>query len=180
MTGRELTSLAIRLFAIYVLVRAVLAIPALVQVLYGLGGQAYLTPDSAWFWGVGAFAVVLLVVLAVVLWRLATRFVGPAPAASGDGPSMTVDEPFVLSVLGLYLAFKGLLQIAFLAIGAYSALGPTGPLEHGLKAQTIAYMLGYLVQLLLGLTLILRSHGWAALLRRLREAGLKAKPSAGA
>jgi len=176
MTGREITSLAIKLFAIYVLVRAVLAIPALVQVLYGPGGRAFLAPETIWLWGIGAIAVALLIVLAVVLWRLAGRVVRAAPGASTEAPSVAVDEPFVLSVVGLYLAFKALLQIAFLAVGAYAALGP---LQQDFQAQTIAYIAGYVVQLVLGLALMLRSRGWALVLRRLREAGLKAKPSEG-
>ncbi|MEJ2508480.1 MAG: hypothetical protein P8009_03190 [Gammaproteobacteria bacterium] len=177
MTGREITSLAIKVFAIYVLVRAVLTIPVLVQVLYGLGGQAYLNPESAWSWGLGAVAVLSLLVLFVVLWRLANKFVPPADQRSTDDNVVAVDGAFVLSVLGFYLTFEGLMRIAFLSIGAYASMNHSdGRLIHDVKWQTIAHLLCYLLQAAVGLSLILRGNGWAALLNRLRHAGLKAKP----
>lgn len=176
MTGRELTSLAIKVFAIYVLVDAVYAVAGLVTTLLANRQWAYARLPFIWFWALGAVAVVLLFTFCVVLWRLSKRLVKPAGVSRGAPGDAPISEAFALSLLGLYLVFEGLLRIAFLAEGAYAALAGTGgSLAHGISNQTVVYTGCYTVQIIVGLTLILGGHWWARLLRRLREAGLGAK-----
>lgn len=180
MTGREITSLSIKLFAIYVLVNAVLAIPTFVMTLVGFAGQSYLTPESVWFWALGVIAVLSLLVLFVVLWRLANRFVEPHEDTSDNTSPLAIDEPFVLSALGLYLSFDGLMRIATLSVRTYVSVGQNHvSLSTAANAETIAYIVCYCFQVIFGLTLVLRSRGWAALLHRLRNAGLAAKRPVG-
>lgn len=176
MTGRELTSLAIKVFAIYVLVQAVFAVAGLVVVLHE--GRTWLSQglSTFWIWALGAVAAALLFIFVVVMWRLSRKIVQPPPFGLPETNAASITEAFVLSVLGLYWVFEGLLRSALLSLGTYAALSSFAGTEvHGVWARTIAYLGCYGVQIVVGLTLILRTNGWAALLRRLREAGLGSK-----
>lgn len=173
MTGRELTGLAIKVFAIYVLVNAVYAVAGLVTTFLANRDGLYEGLPFFWFWVLGAIAVVLLFTFGVVLWRVSKRTIEPPKPSAGESGIATISETFALSLLGLYLVFDGLRRTAFLAVGAYSEFaGTASSLDHGAAAQTLVYIGCYIVQIIVGLTLIFGANWWVSLLRRLREAGL--------
>jgi len=171
MTNKELTSVAIKVFAIYVLVQAILSVPLLVNAMATYGFSEHRSGGSILLWLLGAAAFILLVGLTVFLWKLATRVATQASAQVEDGKSSKVDDGFLISLLGLYLTFEGLLRFGYTCTSLYIQNQST----EEYSAQTLAYVIGYLIQVVIGLSLILKAHGWLALLRWLREAGLKGK-----
>jgi hypothetical protein len=169
MTEREITSLALKLFAIYLLVQMLLAVPTLVATL----GTAkdYLGPSfsALWLWGAAAAAVVIGLVAAVFLWKVANKALSK-PTDGIGGSSFSSIEAAVFSALGLFLVVQALTRFSYVSAGAYVQYVRVEPGEVTL--QTAVLMVAHILQGLIGLSLILRTDGWVSLLRRIRNAGL--------
>ncbi len=172
MTTNELTSVAIKVFAIYVLVHAILSIPPFIVAYSGLGFDHSNGSSGQLFWFLATASVVILVVVTALLWKLAGRVAEKASSGVGKNESHGINEVFLLSLLGIYLSVDAVMRFGFVCIDAYTQS------QHidGIALQTIAYIVGYLLQLIIGLTLIIKANGWVRLLKWLRGAGLMEKP----
>ncbi|MEW8077622.1 MAG: hypothetical protein AB2784_21965 [Candidatus Thiodiazotropha endolucinida] len=171
MTNKEITSVALKVFAIYVLVQAILSIPLLVNAAATYGFSENQNNSSLLLWFLGAIAFILLVVLTVFAWKLAIKIATHSSAHIEERETFEVDESFFISLLGLYLLFEGILRFGYACISAFMLVHEGSELS----VQTMSYVIGYLLQLIIGLTLVLKAHGWMRFLRWLRVAGLKGK-----
>lgn len=172
MTNKELTSVAIKGFSIYVLVHAILSVPFLTQTLSTHGGFYENSGSSKiLLLLLGVTAFVLLVFLAIFLWRLANQIVTSASAQKDPDENSKIDASFLISLLGFYLILEGLLRFGYACTSAFTQTQDGGELS----VQTIAYIVGHLIQAIIGLTLVIKSHGWVEFLRWLQRAGLKGK-----
>jgi hypothetical protein len=169
MTEREITSLALKLFAIYLLVQLVLAIPMLVASL--VTAKDFFGPDlsALWLWGAAAASVVIALLAAVSLWALARKALSKSPSAIGESRFSGI-EGGIFAALGLFLIVQSLVRFSYVTAGAYVQYVRTEPGEIAL--QTAVLMGAHLFQGLVGLSLVLRTDGWVSLLRRIRNAGL--------
>lgn len=175
MTNKEITALALKVFAIYVLVQTLLAVPMFVRAITSnfYNKEGLTTYTSL---GIGILAIAILLGVGISIWKLSNRVISKTVSSSQiqTGPNTT--EEFILSALGLYLAFKGLLSVLYMSVSAYTQLyGQHTPQE--VSPETVAYLVGNFIQVFVGLSLILRARGWVVLLRKFREAGLETKPS---
>jgi hypothetical protein len=163
MTSREITALALRIIALYILVHAVLALPNLFS--YLVVAQQSLTPEvpAWWIWMAGAIAILAALIIAVIVWVVAGRAVAATDHQS-KSPLFDNIEPLVLSVVGLFFIMQALIQIGQVASGLFIRTGMGQPL---LELQMRGA--GYLFQLLVGLSLVLRPLWWTEFLPRFRE-----------
>jgi hypothetical protein len=173
MTTNELTSVAIKVFAIYVLVHAILSIPSFVVTYSGLGFDRSIVSSEQLFWLLAISSIVLLLIITVFLWKLAGRVAEKVSSDVGINENHgKIDQEFLLSLLGIYLCVDAVIRFGFVCISAYTQA------QHSdeIALQTIAYIVGYLFQIIVGLTLILKASGWIRIMNWLRGAGLTEKP----
>ena len=168
MRNTELTKLALKIFAIYAFIQAILAIPQFFQAYVLLSNGSEYSSDK-WFLLIGISAVVLLLIFSVLIWRLSNNAIKTVSTNSDNSPA-NVSECFVLSVLGVYLIVYGLTRVVFTATGAYYASHSINNVNFEIT-QNIIYVVVYLAVTLIGLSLVVKASGWAALLNRLRHAG---------
>ncbi len=172
MTNKELTSVAIKVFSIYVLVQVILSVPYLTNALVSHGVFFENQSSNNLLLGLlGAAALVLLLFLAIFLWKLANKVVAKSSAQTVEDKGSKIDASFLISLLGLYLTFEGLLRLGYTCASAFMQTQDGGELS----LQTKVYVVGYLIQVTMGLTLVIKSKGWVRLLRWLQGAGLKGK-----
>ena len=86
--------------------------------------------------------------------------------------SNCISEEFLLSLLGLYLVFDGLTKICFSSISFYYKYINSNNITE-LMIHNIVYLSSYLILTVIGVTLIIKSNGWSALLRKLRTVGMR-------
>ena len=176
MTNKEITALALKVFAIYVLVQTLLAVPVIVQAISSnFYDKEGVTAYAAI--GVGIVAITILFGVAIAIWKLSNGIIiktTSSPLNKAVTPNTT--EEFILSALGIYLAFKGLLSVFYMSVSAYTQLYGQQTSQE-VSPQTAALLISNVIQVIVGLTLILRARGWVMLLRKFRGAGLETKPS---
>ena len=170
MTTKQLTALALKIFAIYVFVEFLFALP---QLFVAFESTRKLNPSDDVGWAyilAGAFLFVAILAVAYYVWRLAERLLTQMnPDDSNDG--FPDPEGFILSVLGLFLIVRALVALIYSSTGLYvQAIDPDNP--DGISAESVAYVLAYMIQLVIGATLVIRARGWVRMLRRLRQMGL--------
>lgn len=168
MTERELTGLALRLFAIYVLVELLLNLPGVFVALAGVNEWTAWMPVGLWFGAGLAGSLIVGLGITVLLWRLAGRALTGSVTTVESGQTTGL-ELIVLSALGLYLLLQGIGRSAFAAVAIQQSRLAAGSVGIGWEAGIGLAV--PLLQALIGLSLILRSRGWAVWLRRLRDAG---------
>lgn len=169
MTTNEITSVAIKVFAIYVLVQTIFSIPTFTA--------AYSTFDSirssqGLFWFLGIAALLILLVAAFLLWKLANQVATKVTNGNEKSNTSSIDQSFLLSLLGIYLGIDGIIRFGFVCLSAVSQTQD----GRDIALATIGYIFGYIIQILVGLSLILKARGWAKFLNWLRGAGLTEKP----
>ena len=144
MTTRELTNIALKVFAIYILLQAVSMTPMLYQAVTMLGEN--IQNQSAWLMGVGIATLIALVAISVLIWKMANSFLEKATSVGSDSEQTTpVGESFLLSLLGIYLTFEGLQRFGFVCVAQYTKV-KVGVSEEELTSETVLYLFGYFVQ----------------------------------
>jgi len=169
MTEREVTSLALKLFAIYVLVQMILAIPTLIASL--VTAKEILGSDisALWLWGASVAAVIVGLVAAVFLWKVASKTLSKPTSGTRESFFSSIDAA-VLSALGLFLVVQALVRFSYVSAGAYVQYVRVEPGE--LPLQTAVLMVAHIIEGVVGISLILRTDGWVSLFRRVRNAGV--------
>jgi len=170
MTTKQLTALALKIFAIYVFVEFLFALPQLF-VAFQSTRNFSASEDVGWAYILAA-AFLFLTILAVAyyVWKLAEKLLAQIkPDDANDGiPDL---EGFILSVLGLFLIVRAVVVLIYSSTGMYvQAIDPDNP--DGVSAESAAYFFAYMIQLLVGATLVIKTKGWVRVLRRFRQAGL--------
>lgn len=169
MNSRQLTSVALKVFAIYVFVQTMLAIPSFFR-LYIIAGEGAGYDNADRLLLITVFSVFLLVMLAIAIWKLSTNVVRNTTTVDNK-PASALSEEFILSIVGLYLIFEGLTRFSFSSMSTYfNVISSTD--SDDLLTQNMLYLVVYTIQIIIGLTLVVKSRAWASLLKRLREAGL--------
>lgn len=168
MDSKDITKIALKVFSIYVMTQAILVIPSFFQAYVMLSnGSEY--NSAQWFSAISIVAILLLVILSVFIWKLSTNTTAQTKE-SGNSLTNGLSETFFLSLLGLYLIFNGLFKFSLASVGIYYAMKASADIDYD-ASQHIIVMGVFLVQILIGLTLIIKSNGWLALLNKLRVAG---------
>ena len=169
MTSNEITSVAIKVFAIYVLVQSIFFVPSFVAA-YSSFGINNSNQTLLWILGIASFLILL--VMSYLLWKLANRVADKAAICSNQSNAAGITEPFLLSLLGVYLGIDAIVRFGFVSLSAVSQTQD----GRDIALETVGYIVGYLLQIVVSLTLILKARGWARFLEWLRGAGLAEKP----
>ena len=169
MTSSEITSVAIKVFVIYVLVQSIFSVPSFVAAYSSFGLN---NSSQALLWVLGIASILLLLVISFFLWKLANRVAEKTAIGSNKSNGAVISEPFLLSLLGVYLGIDGIVRFGFVCLSAVSQTQD----GREIALETIGYIVGYLIQIIISLTLILKARGWAKFLNWLRGAGLAEKP----
>ena len=168
MNNKDITKLALKIFSIYVMVQAILAIPQFFSAWVMMSnGSEY--SSARWFLVIGIIAILSLIVLSVTIWRLSansTLFV----AQDVNNKDGVISEGFVLSMLGIYLVVYGLTRLIVVVTSAYYSAQPMDNINYNIT-QTIIYAAVYLAVTILGLSFVIKSNTWSALLNKLRVVG---------
>lgn len=175
MNNKELTSLAIRVFAIYVFVQAILLIAQ-----SGSGYQSFFQGDHKWLFLIPAMSVIGLFVTFYFLWKMSNRVFNEITKQKSKDVSIKIDQFFILQLLGLYLIVIGLLNLGQSGVSLYytnvqqaSEYGSTYNPE--MSSQAIYYAITSILKFILGITLLTKSKGWTKFLNRFRSLGLSSK-----
>ena len=170
MTNREITSLAFKIFAIYILLVSIQQFSQL-HYLY-----SSFFPDTVQFiFLVPILIIILLISLAFMLWKLSNNVFNTMVKDKGESDDLKVDQPFILNIVGFYLLFHGLLELGSSGISLIMTQGSLPDrLDHILitpehKYQSVFYAVGSFIKVIIALTLILRSKGWVKLFQRIRH-----------
>ncbi len=174
MKRREITAVALKVFSLYILINAIQAIPFVTNSLTWLiqGRSASEGYESSLYWLLGVASFVALVSLAVLTWKLGVNVVSrTAVGEDNDTSQPVITEAFLLSLLGIYLTVIGLR-------GVWSSAWTVIVMVQNdveLDVRAITAVIGDLLQVLVGVSLMVKATGWSRLLLRLREAGLREK-----
>ena len=170
MTSKELTAIALKLFAMYIAVHMVSGIPQIILAFTFLRDSADPMISEYGYVGVEIVALVIIAILAVMIWRLSNRVIDVADARKGIIPTENFEE-FTLAVLGLFFVVTALSKIVYLTASAYvQATDPNN--INGFAVQSVSMFVSYGLQLVIGMTLVLRTKGWLRIYNSMREAGL--------
>ena len=169
MSNKEITKLALKIFSIYVLVQALLAIPQFFQAYVMLSnGSEY--NSANWFLLIGAVSILVLIILSVIIWKLSTS-VTSSLHQDNDTTSSYVKEEFALSLLGLYIIVFGLTRLVIASTSVYYLSESSNDINNNIT-QNVIYLIVYFLVSVLGISLVIKSHGWVSLLNKLRLAGI--------
>ncbi len=175
MTNKELTSLAIRVFAIYVLVQAIILIA---QSVYGW--NSYFQGVEKWLIIIPISSIVGLITVFYMLWKLSySVFKGITPLIEKE-KEYKVDQIFILQLVGFYLILVSLIDFAQGALSLYyiyflqaSEYGTTYQPE--MTSHSLLFIIGSGLKTVISLTLIIKPSNWMKLFNRLRTIGLNNK-----
>ena len=170
MNNTEITKVALKVFAVFVMVQAILIIPSFFQAYMSLSmGTDFNT--SGWFITVSTISIALLFLLSFFVWRLSNKLATSFTEHNINHSSLT-SESFILSILGLYLIFEAIKNFSISSVGLFYAI-ETSTQSESKFTQIGVYLLVYFIQFIIGLTLIIKTKGWLSVLNKLRVAGTK-------
>lgn len=169
--------IVIRFAAVLMVVEMLVAAPGLV-----------VTANGETFHGSAPLVIAVItgaLLLAFLLWLFPG---GLARLTTGKSAHQVFESPIggeelqhiALAVLGTWFAMWGLILLAHELAGAALIAHADDGLFDEARKREIATLIGYAVQILLGIVLMLRARGLSALLYRLRYAGLPAANSVSA
>jgi len=159
MTPREITSIAVKFFGIYLLVNVVLYLPSMIVSITAL--QQYYQENfdtSIFIIVVGAF-LILGVAVSFALFKFANSIAKQAPAQT-DTPS-GLSQAFLLQVLGIYFVVSALSAFPGIGISVFKSTA-------GTDYSKLFLGFGYLFQLVVGLYLLIKPKFWLHLLNKFR------------
>ena len=150
------------------MVQVILAIPQFFQAYVMLSnGSEYNSAD--WFLLIGATSILALFILSVIIWKLSIK-VTSSLSQDNTATSSNVKEEFALSMLGLYIIVFGLTRLIIASSSTYYLMQSNNDINNN-ATQNIIYLTMYFLVTILGVSLIIKSHGWASFLNKLRLAG---------
>ncbi len=168
MNSNDLTKVALKVFSIYIMVNTMLAIPSFFSMHVMFGADEHAKNDPL-FLVVALVSVASLLVLALFIWKLASNL---STKINHESSNYKLTESFILSVFGLYLIFDGLTKLSFSSVNFYYNYKTSDAnIINDTQIQNIIYLSVYFIQVIIAITLIIKSEGWATLLRKLRVAG---------
>ncbi len=175
MSNKELTSLSIRIFAIYVLVQAILLIA---QSSTGING--YFQGDEKWLILIPVFSIIGLFILFYSLWKLSHSVFREVTTSNKAETQYKVDQIFILQLVGFYLLLTALTGLAQGGLSLYytyivQAKEYGSTYQPEMTSQSIVYLISSTIKLLVGIAIVIKPLAWSNLFNRLRNFGLTDK-----
>jgi hypothetical protein len=171
MTNKEITSLAFKVCAIFVLLMVIQMISQL-QYFH----SNFFPHSENYLFLIPVFGIIALFSLGIILWKLSNNIISTMTKDKRENDDdLRVDQPFILNLIGFYLLFHGLLEVSSGTITLImTQVNIPENFNHmvmdpSLKFQSLFYVLGSVIKIIVALTLILRSKGWVKLFRKIRQ-----------
>ena len=145
-----------------------------------LSTASFFQADDKWLFIIPTLSIVGLAVVFVGLWKLSQTVLNKITTENKTTEKFRVDQIFVLNLIGFYLIVVALLGLSQGGISLYfyyfhqgTELGINYPLE--VNSQTLFYIIANSLKLIIGITMLIRPHGWAKLFYKFRTFGLSKK-----
>ncbi|MFK7955587.1 MAG: hypothetical protein AB8B96_05790 [Lysobacterales bacterium] len=168
MTTKELTSVALKVFAIFISIKAIAMLPLVSSMAVSLGLQADNARGEAFVWFLGIVALLFLLFLTALIWTLSERVVHQIETQpNSQEAQQSVDPAFLLSLLGVYLTVEGLQRFGETMANTLKLLNTDIDLTFPIISSVFL--------LAVGLSFVVRPSGWNKMLWWFRGAGLKEK-----
>lgn len=174
MNNNEITALALKVFAIYLIAQTIIVIPSLYGIFISIsewvsisGKQPVIIPVILFF-----AILITILVLARIIWNLANDIINRASTTIKTEPQNVASDfhEFMLFLLGVYISTNSLLNLTAPISSAIIELSNPANTK-GLSMQTIVWLISESLLLLIGISLILKRKGWKNLYYKLRTAG---------
>lgn len=175
MDAKSLSTLGIRLLAIYLIVTEMTDIPKYLRLIYDWVGP---NSSASANWGFYLTGILSPFVVGAVLWFLAPHLAKwvlgkPKDTSISDGADVASLQTAAFSVLGIYFVAQNLPILIYLIADALGFVpGSNIPLANGQTIWGSDWFYGALLRTLFGAALVLGSGFFTRLFRRFREFGL--------
>lgn len=178
MNNKQLTVVALKVVAIFLFLKALLALSNTVSILVTLNNWFDRGISAEFVWLSGVIVIVISLGLAYLLWRLANSvaksMIGDEIKTIIDLPNENNIEAILLSTLGLFLIIYGISTFSY-AFAHVMTMAGSKQYPDGIPADYITYTVAQAMILLVGLSLILKPAKWGTMLQKFRELGLENK-----
>ena len=158
MSPKDITSIAIKFFGIYLMVNVVLYFPSMIMSLTALEQYQEESFSSSVFVTVVGSFILLGIIVSFVLMRLANSIASKTPDV--DESPINLSQEFLLQILGVYFIVSGLSAMPSYGISIFKTAKP--------ELATVLYGVGYLFQVAVGCYLLIKPVVWGQWLNKLR------------
>lgn len=158
MSPKDITSIAIKFFGIYLLVSIVIYSPSVITTLIAIEKYQEENFGRSLFVAVSGAFILLGVVVSLILFRIANSITTMAVETTESSSSVTQD--FLLQVLGTYFVVSGISTIPVYALSAFKGIEP--------DAANVLRGAGYIFQIAVGCYLLIKPVAWRQWLNYLR------------
>ncbi len=169
MSARTLSAVAFKVFAIYLCVQIILYVPGIWS-MYRQLGQWGSSDEIISFAPYMVSSLFLLFGLAIVsvLYKLGTSVLSSMPSEVEKSNVETI-EPLLFQLLGSYFIISAL---SYLPANIILAFFDNIYNQNGLSQLSKRLeVLSYIVELVVGFTMVIKSHVWKNIFQKLRYAG---------
>ncbi len=158
MSPKDITSIAIKFFGIYLMVNVVLYFPTMIMSLTALEQyQDEKFSGSVFITVVGAF-ILLGIIVSFILIRLANSIASRTTEPAESSP--TLSQEFLLQVLGVYFIVSGLSIMPGYSLSIFKGAAS--------DTTKLLYGAGYIFQVAVGSYLLIKPVVWGQWLNKLR------------
>ena len=171
MKTREITSLALKLFALYLLSQALINVPSIMGVYLAIESRNTDNPSHEWLWVSGVVSILCAIVIAILIWKLANKSLIESLKNDSESSDLNIVptdfERIIYWALGLFFLVSSISSIPFSFYSAYASVN--NDLSFGLNTGHILHISSDLFQALIGITLILYPGHWSSLFTQVRR-----------
>ncbi|MCG7893315.1 MAG: hypothetical protein JAZ12_02565 [Candidatus Thiodiazotropha taylori] len=171
MNPREITSLALKLFALYLLVQALVNVPAILGVYLSIEYRVNETPAHNWLWVAGLITIICAVIIAGLIWKLANKSLNQL--LNSEGNSKVLDlvpsniELVIYSALGMFLFISAISSLVFSFASTYASVN--NGLSSGIRTEHLLIIGTSATEMLIGAFLALYPKKCSILFAEIRR-----------
>ncbi len=159
MNTKEVTAIAIKFFAIWLLVQVILQVPSLLLVFNNIEGYVQQEfPHNLYVSVVGSF-LLIGIIASFLLYRVSNSVLATLPETNENNKN-NISQQFLLQLGGVYFIVSAIL----LFLGTFTNIRNTVSIE----ATSYLYIIGALFELVIGITMLVKSSVWVHWLHKLR------------
>lgn len=167
MNSKEITSLAFKLLALYVLVTILSQIGQ-----FSVFFRDFFQYDSTWYYFLPIITIGVLIGLFALLWSLSNKIIASPHSKKEVEESLKVDQAFILSLVGFYLLPQGIYELTNIIISEYFVESNLiNYANSGVKQLVYLNIIASLLKILISLSLIFKTKGWVSIFKKLKYMG---------
>ena len=157
MSTREVTAIAIKLLAIWLLVHVVLYLPSVSTLFSSLQQYNQEELPKNMFLAIVVCFLVVGVIVAMLMVRLSNAVLDSVPSKSENS---NLSEPFILQIAGVFFIVSALSALPGAVLGVSQ--------QSSISNATYGYIAGHGIELVVGLYLLVKPKVWVLWLNKFR------------